>query len=62
MPRQIDSYRHRREKRDDQPGDYSVLTIDGDRFALVGGPYVNDHAAALNDVAGCRRLVEVVNP
>ena len=65
MEKQIDSYRHRQEgtdqQPDDKPGDYFVSAIDGDRRALVSGPYINDHAAALADVAECRALTEQVD-
>lgn len=63
--KQVDSYRHRQEESeqqpDDEPGDYFVSAIDGNRHALVSGPYVNDHAAALADIDECRRLVEHVD-
>ncbi len=66
MMRQIDSYRHQAndadQQPDDQPGDYFISAIDGHRHALVSGPYVNDHAAALRDVAECRQLLEDVDP
>ena len=65
MKPRIDSYRHRRDNADqqpdDEPGDYFVSARDGERFALVSGPYVNDHAAALRDVAECRRLVQTLD-
>jgi hypothetical protein len=66
MRREIHSYRHRTEEDeqqpDDQPGDYFVSAVDGGSRALVSGPYINDHASALDDVAECRQLVEEVDP
>ena len=66
MDKLIDSYRHRPEpsdqQPDSQPGDYFVSARDGEQWALVSGPYVNDHVAALADVEECRRLVEEVHP
>ncbi len=66
METQVASYRHERARAeqlpDDQPGDYFVSARDGERWALVSGPYVHDHAAALQDVRECRRLVEEVDP
>ena len=66
MGRQIDSYRHRQEGTeqhpDDESGDYFVSAVDGDRRALVSGPYINDHAAALADLGECRTITERVDP
>ena len=66
MKRQIDSYRHRKggteQKPDDKPGDYFVSAMDGEKRALVSGPYVNDHAASLEDVKECRTITERVDP
>jgi len=62
--KQIDSYRHRENDNqlpDDQPGNYFVSAIDGERRALVSGPYVNDHAAALSAVNECQQLLETVD-
>jgi len=65
MEIQIDSYRHLPEKSeqqpDDEPGDYFVSARDGKQFSLVSGPYTNDHAAALADIAECRTLAESVD-
>lgn len=47
---------------DPRPGDYFVSAIDGDRYSLISGPYVNDHAAALADVASVRRLANDHDP
>jgi hypothetical protein len=58
----IAAYRHpatdSAQEPDTQPGDYFVSVLDGGRHALVSGPYVNDHAAALADVEHCRTLAE----
>lgn len=63
---QIDAYRHRPEGEAQHPntklGDYFVSALDGKRFALVSGPYVNDHAAAISDINECRSLVEEIDP
>ena len=66
MHLQIDSYHHRQVDASQEPetatGDYFVSARDEVRFALVSGPYVNDHAAALGDLSECKRLVEEVDP
>lgn len=47
---------------DDKPGDYFVSCVNGGRYALLSGPYRNDHAAALADVDRCRKLAEAADP
>jgi hypothetical protein len=42
---------------DTKPGFYYVSVVDGGRVALALGPFVNDHAAALERVAAVRDYV-----
>lgn len=46
---------------DTKPGDYFVSAIDGERLALVSGPYPT-HQAALDDVEVCRAKAEETDP
>ena len=47
---------------DDAPGDYYVSCVDGDRFALLAGPFRDDHRAALERVDIARKLACELDP
>lgn len=54
----IEAYTHpptcSEQQPDPEPGDYYVSARDGDKFWLLSGPYVDDHAGALAMVAKVR--------
>lgn len=57
----IGSYTHPPVVADEQqpdtaPGNYYVSARDGDKYWLLSGPYVNDHAGALAMVAKVRAI------
>lgn len=41
---------------DTKPGNYYVTARDGDRHAILAGPFPNDHEAALRAVKQCVEL------
>lgn len=47
---------------DTKPGAYYVSVIDGNRRALLLGPFKDDHAAALAKVDSVRKKAEELDP
>ncbi len=47
---------------DTKPGNYYVSVIDGRRKAVLLGPFLNDHAAALNQVDAVRKKAMDLDP
>lgn len=47
---------------DTKPGAYYVSAVDGGRYALLLGPFANDHAAALAMVEPVRAKACELNP
>src|SRR5690606_6507174 len=56
-----DPWENRGQLPDSQPGAYYVSAVDAGRVALLAGPYVNDHAAALAMVEAARALAIELN-
>lgn len=46
---------------DNQPGNYYVSTRDGGRFALLLGPFRNDHQAALDMVDAVKEKYQEID-
>lgn len=46
---------------DSRPGDYYVSVVDGDRYALVSGPYPT-HTAACDHVEAARAIGDQLDP
>lgn len=64
--KQIFSYVHATplsdQEPDTQPGDYFVSVRDGTLYALLSGPYPNNHPAALAAVERCKHLALDIDP
>ena len=64
--RKIESYVHRDQETaqepDDKPGNYYVSVVDGKRFALLLGPFPNDHRGALTRIGLVRQKAAEVDP
>ena len=64
--KRIESYFHRdqtaAQEPDDRPGNYYVSMVDGARFALLLGPFPNDHRGALSRVDLVRQRAPEVDP
>jgi hypothetical protein len=60
------TYRHEApastQKADAAPGNYYVTVRDGERYALLLGPFTNDHQRALDAVEEVRRVAEELDP
>ena len=47
---------------DTRDGEYYVSVVDGARYALLLGPFVNDHAAALSRVEAVKKFAQSIDP
>lgn len=47
---------------DQQPGEYYVSVIDGNRKALLLGPFTNNHQAAIDHIEIARELAYQFDP